>query len=164
MKMWHHFIFTYGKAIHSISIFTPLGSSLTATQLLAGRCLIHFSYSAFISPKSFMSVKKISTLTILSSEELADKRTAESAFMHALVFPPTLPSIKFPFSSAGSWPEQYIAWGVLIACDWGGNVRKWLRALNLQRCAHIWPYCYRTFSWVYQENKTVEQTRGSALA
>lgn len=63
-----------------------------------------------------MSVRKICALTILSREEPASVRTAESAFRAAAVLSPTVPSTMFPCASAGSWPEQYIACGVLMAC------------------------------------------------
>lgn len=72
-----------GNAIHSISIFTPFGNSLTPTQLLAGLCFTHFSYSAFISAKSFISVKKTWVLTTLSRDEPASVRTAERALRQA---------------------------------------------------------------------------------
>ena len=38
----------YGRAMHSISTSTPLGSCLTATQLRAGLCVNHSAYSRFI--------------------------------------------------------------------------------------------------------------------
>jgi hypothetical protein len=45
-------------AIASISTGTPFGNWYTATQVRAGLCLKCFSYSAFISAKFFMSVRK----------------------------------------------------------------------------------------------------------
>lgn len=47
----------YGRAMHSISTSTFLGSCFTATQLLAGLWVNHLAYSSFMS---FMGVKIIS--------------------------------------------------------------------------------------------------------
>lgn len=39
---------SHGRAMHSISTSTPLGSCLTATQLRAGLCVNHLAYSSFM--------------------------------------------------------------------------------------------------------------------
>jgi len=44
----------YGRAMHSISTSTPLGSCLTATQLRAGLWVNHLAYSSFIAWCTFV--------------------------------------------------------------------------------------------------------------
>lgn len=72
-----------GKATHSISTSTPLGSSLTATQLRAGfvsrKCS---SYSLFISAKFFISVRNTVIFTTLLRSLPASLRISWIFCMH----------------------------------------------------------------------------------
>lgn len=65
-----------GKATHSISTTTPFGNSFTATQLLAGLCVNHFSYSPFISMKFSIEVRKTVVYFFLSGVGVRGKGKA----------------------------------------------------------------------------------------
>lgn len=100
----------HGNATHSISTSTPFGNSFTATQLLAGlgvppsppKC---FSYSAFISAKSPMSVRNTVILTTFSSDDPPAASTQDRLVMQREVLYPMLPAGREPSARAGSWPD-----------------------------------------------------------
>lgn len=80
----------------------PSGNCLTATQLLDGLWLNHFAYSSFISLKCAISSKNTPTRTTLSICDPAASTIALMFLQHCAVFSPMVPSIRVPFSSAGS--------------------------------------------------------------
>jgi hypothetical protein len=87
--------------MHSISTSTALGSCLTATQLRAGLCVIHFSYSVFISPNKDMSARKMLTLTTLSIDVPAASSTCFKFVRHCAVFSAMVPSTSEPSGREG---------------------------------------------------------------
>ena len=62
-------------------------------------------------------MRKICTLTIFASDELAEVRMAERAERQAEVFWVMLPLMSVPSAVAGSWPETKIRVGVRVAWD-----------------------------------------------
>jgi hypothetical protein len=108
-------------AIHSISTGTPLGSCLTATQLLAGLCAKYFSNTPFISAKCAMSSRKTLTLTTRSILTPASVKMPTMFSQHCFVLSAMLPSIRLPFVSAGIWPETKICGPAMMAWDCGSS-------------------------------------------